>query len=68
MNVRFQNPAQEIAVEAVERRELLPDVIIQTLLFRARKGHGLLVVKFRKTRVGDEPVMQIRGEVSFEEI
>jgi hypothetical protein len=34
-NLRFQNPAQEIAVKVVEMREFFPEVIIRTLLFRA---------------------------------
>jgi hypothetical protein len=66
MNARFQNPPPEIAMEAVDIRELFPDMIIWTLLFRGRKGLGLLVGRFRKIRVADEPVMQTGGEGSAE--
>jgi hypothetical protein len=65
-NVRFQNIAEKIPMQTVEMTELLPDVIIQTLLFRARKALGLLIIKFRKIRVTDESVMQILGEGPLE--
>jgi hypothetical protein len=67
MSVMFQNPTQEIPVETVEMTKLLPDVIILTLLFRARKGFGLLIVRFRKIRVEDESVMQIQSEGSVQD-
>jgi hypothetical protein len=67
MSVMFQNPTQEIPVETVEMTKLLLDMIILTLLFRARKGFGLLIVTFRKIRVEDESVMQIHSEGSVQD-
>jgi hypothetical protein len=67
MNVRFENVVQEMTVETVEMREWLLDMTIPTLLFRARKRFGLLIVNFRNIRVADESVMRICGEESLEE-
>jgi hypothetical protein len=47
-NVKFHNFAQEIALEPVQMRELLLDLIIQPLVFRARTEFKLFMVKFRK--------------------
>jgi hypothetical protein len=68
MNNRFENPAQGIAMKAVEMRELLNYFILRKLLFRVRKGFGPLIGNFWAIRAADKFVMRIRGEGSHEEI
>jgi hypothetical protein len=67
MTARCENRVDEIAAESLEMRELRPDLIIRTGLCPARKGVGLLVVKFQKIRVEDESVMLMRGQRSRQE-
>jgi hypothetical protein len=66
-NIRFQNPSEEIGGEAVDVKDFLVDVIIWRLLFPARKGFGLPIVKFRKMRAEDQSVVRICGKPSVQE-
>jgi hypothetical protein len=50
MKVGFENPIQKIGAETLKTTEFLLDVIILTLLFRARKELSCYLLKSRKEK------------------